>query len=359
MDLESVLAKEVFPITEKNKKAFLRANSTLLKQLPKTVKALVEKKTLRVANVIKTLELLPPTARMLKTLHALISIEKSATDELKVLKELEAVLSVSSPIEVKALKCDPLLFYDYLLINAQKIGKNSQIYALLCFHYLVVNHELNVPNFLELLYCALTPKLLTNSMIPKFFDRLTKYLVSSYIPSYASAAFVKKVMRLTLEAPTGAIIFLLTFALKMFFALPKIRFLLNRPTVELYKLPDNDPFETEEFTESSPLKIDLRETKVEQSFLWEHMLLMKHPHPKVALLAQSFPNDSYEQIKAPPEFNMENIDPKVSPVTTLISTAVNPFLITDNKQGVNEPSKEDCAKVGIEFKESIFDATFD
>ncbi|GAB1220564.1 hypothetical protein ENUP19_0055G0009 [Entamoeba nuttalli] len=359
MDLKKVLTTSPFPLDKTKFKSFIKNNMNTLNILPKVVVELKTRKCI-VENTLNLLNLFPMNVKMLPTLHKLITFEMNKQTTLKFLKTLEMVLGVSTPIEVKSIKFDPLLFYDYLLYFSKSNNYLYQTYSLMCLHHLIVQHDLTVPSYIQLLYSTLTPRLLLSPVMSTYYDRLYKYIISSYTPLYASAAFIKKSLRLCLEAPTGSILIILNFILKVLYAIPQIHYLLHRPAIPSYRYPDVDPFETTPFSASSKFDIDLRETQIEESFLWEHLLLQKHPHPKVALLAQSFPTSEDDPVILPPELGIKDIiDPKVCPVTTTISVVVNPFMVMSNDQTVNEPSKTDCEELGIKYKTSLFGVVFD
>ena len=320
----------------------------------------LKEKGLIADNAIALISMLPANTRLLPSLRVLVTLQLSKASTLKLLRILEKSLAVSTQLETKAIHIDPLVFYDYLLNIATTSSQLSQLYAVLCLHHLITQHQLSVPSFLQMLYNVMTPRLLLSPVVGTYYDRLYRYLSGSYTPLYASAAFVKKTMRLCLEGPSGGILIGMNFVVKMLYALPQIHFLLKRPSIPMYRYPEVDPFEKTPFTAKSVFNIDLRETNVEESFLWEHLLLQKHVHPKIALLAQSFPQSEEDTVVLPPDLGLKLIvDPKVAPPTTSVNTSVNPFVVVSNDQGVNTPSQADCDVLGLEYHSSLYAKVFD
>ncbi|KAL7714905.1 CCAAT-binding factor domain-containing protein [Entamoeba marina] len=341
MDLNKVIHSSPFPFDKKQSKEFLKKNPQILDHLMKLVSESKKNKSTIATNVVLLLSYTTPNIKMLPILYKLLGNSSSKSTTLRLLKLLETVLSITNN-DTKT-QFDPLLFYDYLMSQTKSSGQLTQIYSLLSLHHLIVKHNLTVPSYIQLLYSTLTPRLLSSPILQTYYDRLYKYLTSNYIPIYSSASFVKKSLHLCLEAPAGSILILLQFVMKMLYSLPQIRFLLHKPAVPIYRYPEVDPFETKPFTSKLPSKLDLRETLVEKSFLWEQLLLQKHVHPKIALLAQSFPLNEDDKVSLPPELGIKDIiDPKLYPITTSLSSAVNPFLVIDNNQGVCSPNKDDC-----------------
>ena len=390
---------------DKNKiKTFMKENLDLYAKLPTVIEENQTNKHI-VENTVRLLSLIAVNAKMLPILKKLISIKTNKSSTIKLLKLMDTVLSSVTQVEMKAIKFEPIIFYDYLFSYAKSDDVILQVYGLMGLYNLIQNHELTVPNYLQLLYSTLTKRLLYSPLLGSYYDRVYKYLVGRNNPLYISACFVKKSLRLTLEEPTGAVIILLHFVMKMLFSLPQIRYLLKIPSVPVYKYPEFDPFEVEEDSEEEEddddendeenenksneeesndsdeneneeeeinseeekkerliykMTRDLRDTNVEKTFLWEHLLLQNHPHPKVSLLAQSFPKSPDDKVEMPPEINVKNVnDPKISPMTTTISLNINPFLIQSNTQTVNIPSEKDCLEMGITSSHSLFDDYFD
>ena len=358
LTIKDILTTNNFQLNKNNIKLFMSNNLNILNELPKKIEEVKKSKNM-VLNILKLFNLIPFNAKMLKTMNKIQGIEIDKTTKIQFLKLLENILNITTPLEVESMKFNMIVFFDNLVQLSLSNDIIIQIYSLMCLYHLEINHKITIPNYLNLLYSVLTPRLLYSPIMPIFYERLYKYISSSYIPLYISASFIKKSLRLTLEAPTGAIIILLHFVLKLLFALPQVHFLLKKPALPVYKFPEVDPFEKKKFSSTNKLTINLMETEIEKSFLWEHLLLQNHPHPKIALLAQSFPKHEDDKIEIPPEFNIKDINPKESPSTSTISININPFLIESNKQMVNVPNENDCMELGFKWNESLFDDYFD
>ncbi|KAI7623699.1 hypothetical protein KC346_g2604, partial [Hortaea werneckii] len=124
----------------------------------------------------------------------------------------------------------------------------------------------------------------------RFFRELERFLSSTHLPASIIASFLKRLARLSLHAPPGAIVWIIPWTYNMLRAHPACTFLLHRPyhpTHTLYTVANpewreqgmrNDTF--------SPTEPDPNHTGAISSSLWELETLQAHYHPNVATLAK-------------------------------------------------------------------------
>ncbi|XP_037068036.1 nucleolar complex protein 4 homolog isoform X2 [Pollicipes pollicipes] len=96
---------------------------------------------------------------------------------------------------------NPLRLTDFLLTSYQ-VGGVVSILALQGVFYLMQHHNLEYPDFYTKLYSLLEPNALRGPQRARFFRLVDLFLGSGYLPEYLVAAFVKRLSRLALTAPT-------------------------------------------------------------------------------------------------------------------------------------------------------------
>lgn len=103
----------------------------------------------------------------------------------------------------------PLLLADYLS-NLVSSGGVIGVLALESLFHLIIEYNLDYPNFFNCLYSLLNVEVLSAKYRTKFMNLLHISLKSSNIPEYVVAAFIKKLSVLTLMIPGPAIMFCLS-----------------------------------------------------------------------------------------------------------------------------------------------------
>lgn len=149
---------------------------------------------------------------------------------------------------------------------------------------LMKNYNLEYPNFYSKLYELLTPELMHVRYRSRFFRLLDLFLSSTHLSSQLIASFIKRLGRLTVGSPPGAIVSTIPFIYNLIRRHPTCMILLHDPdyidadieTRQKY----TDPFNN---SESNP-----ELTNAISSSLWEVDILMNHYHPNVATLAKIF-----------------------------------------------------------------------
>lgn len=107
-------------------------------------------------------------------------------------------------------------------------------HALLSLHSLFIlmtQHGLEYPRFYASLYALLTPATMHARYRARFFTLLDMFMSSSALPSYLVAAFMKRCARLSLTAPTPAVLYLLAFIHNCCARHPSVTILLHRARV--------------------------------------------------------------------------------------------------------------------------------
>jgi hypothetical protein len=114
----------------------------------------------------------------------------------------------------------PLRFAEYFTrsfqngtIAASSASNNNGLTAILSLHglfQLILNHQLEYPQFYPSLYKILHPRILYTKHRTRFLRLLSKSLMSNtMLPAYVVAAFCKKLLRLGLSGPPSGALFVL------------------------------------------------------------------------------------------------------------------------------------------------------
>jgi U3 small nucleolar RNA-associated protein 19 len=121
------------------------------------------------------------------------------------------------------------------------------------------------------------------------------FLASTHLPAVLVASFIKRLSRLTLNAPPGGVVAVVPWIYNLFKKHPTCTFMIHRgaTTAEARENLENegmdDPFLPDE---GDPMK-----TLAIESSLWEVVMLQSHYHPNVATLAkiisEQFTKQSY------------------------------------------------------------------
>ncbi|AMD21947.1 HFR092Cp [Eremothecium sinecaudum] len=159
---------------------------------------------------------------------------------------------------------------------------------------LMQRYNLEYPNFYAKLYRLLTPKLMHVKFRSRFFRLMDLFLSSTHISSNLVASFIKKLARLSLDAPPAAVVSIIPFVYNLIKKHPTCMIMLHNPSYI------RDPFSTIETQQELRSRIanykdpfDDNEKNPEitgaiRSSLWELEAMMSHYHPNVATLAKVF-----------------------------------------------------------------------
>ncbi len=170
------------------------------------------------------------------------------------------------------------LLMDFLT-DSYSIGGSSSLMALSGLFYLIQHKNLDYPQFYHKLYSLLDSNILHSKHRSRFFRLLDTFLVSTHLPAALVASFIKRLSRLTLNAPPSAIVVIVPWIYNLLKNHPSCTFMIHR-NISTYKDEEGwqDPFLMEE--------PDPMETDALESSLWEIQTLQTHYHPNVATIAK-------------------------------------------------------------------------
>jgi U3 small nucleolar RNA-associated protein 19 len=188
----------------------------------------------------------------------------------------------------------PELLSDFLT-NCYDSGGSMSLLALSGVFYLISERNLDYPSFYTKLYSLLDRDILHSKHRSRFFRLLDTFLASTHLPAALVASFIKRLARLALNAPPGAIVFVTPWIYNLLKRHPTCTFMIHRevqdPEVkkQIEEHGVDDPFLSEE---TDPMQTDAIE-----SCLWELVQLQSHYHPNVAtitkIISEQFTKQSY------------------------------------------------------------------
>lgn len=179
------------------------------------------------------------------------------------------------------------LLTDFLTDSFNHGGAMSLL-ALSGIFTLMTQKNIDYPDFYAKLYSLLDHDLLHSKHRSRFFRMFERFMTSSHLPAAMVASFVKRLSRLSLQAPPGAIVVIIPWTYNMLKQHPPCTFMLHRtyhPAHAIYAAHQNyedegmdDPFD---MAQRDPML-----TGAIDSSLWELETLQSHYHPNVATLAK-------------------------------------------------------------------------
>ncbi|KAK1724015.1 CBF/Mak21 family protein [Colletotrichum acutatum] len=188
----------------------------------------------------------------------------------------------------------PELLADFLT-DSYDAGGSISLLALSGVFYLIQERNLDYPSFYTKLYSLLDRDILHSKYRSKFFRLMDTFLNSTHLPAVLVASFIKRLARLSLNAPPSAIVFIVPWMYNILKRHPLCTFMLHRETRDpaIKALMETqgveDPFLADE--------ADPMETHAIDSCLWEIVQLQSHYHPNVATIAkimsEQFTKQSY------------------------------------------------------------------
>ncbi|KAJ4326477.1 Maturation and nuclear export of 40S ribosomal subunits interacting protein [Fusarium piperis] len=188
----------------------------------------------------------------------------------------------------------PELLADFLT-NSYDVGGSMSLLALSGVFYLISERNLDYPSFYTKLYSLLDRDILHSKHRSRFFRLLDTFLASTHLPAALVASFIKRLARLSLNAPPSAIVFVTPWIYNLLKRHPTCTFMIHReerdPEVKKHMSEHGaeDPFLPEE--------TDPMETQAIDSCLWELVQLQSHYHPNVAtitkVISEQFTKVSY------------------------------------------------------------------
>lgn len=197
------------------------------------------------------------------------------------------ILNITSSHLLPWFPANPEKLTDFLT-DSFNAGGSTSLLALSGIFHLITAKNLDYPAFYTKLYSLLDDNTMHSKHRSRFFRLLTTSLSSTHLPAILVASFLKRLSRLALQAPPGAIIFTVPFIYNLLKSHAACTFLLHRaphPGHAIYASnphwPDSgvsDPF--------NPREPDPMLTGAIDSSLWELVTLQRHYHPNVATLAR-------------------------------------------------------------------------
>jgi U3 small nucleolar RNA-associated protein 19 len=204
----------------------------------------------------------------------------------------------------------PELLMDFLS-DSYNTGGSTSLLALSGVFYLIQERNLDYPLFYRKLYSLLDANVLHSKHRSRFFRLLDTFLASTHLPAVLVASFIKRLSRLTLNAPPAGIVAAVPWIYNLLRRHPTCTFMIHREIrdpIEKEALENEgmeDPFVQDEQDPTMTNAID--------SSLWEITMLQSHYHPNVATLAkiiseqftkqaynlEDFLDHSYGSVKAP------------------------------------------------------------
>ncbi|KAH9908731.1 CBF-domain-containing protein [Xylariomycetidae sp. FL2044] len=192
----------------------------------------------------------------------------------------------------------PELLMDFLT-DSYNSGGATSLLALSGVFYLIQERNLDYPLFYRKLYSLLDADILHSKHRSRFLRLLDTFLSSTHLPAVLVASFIKRITRLCLQAPPGAIVAVVPWIYNLFKKHPLCTFMMHRvprtpeERAALESEGMDDPFVAEEE--------DPMETRAIDSCLWEVVQLQAHYHPNVATIAKIISEQFTKQ-----SYNMED-----------------------------------------------------
>lgn len=206
---------------------------------------------------------------------ALMSLAETRDDRKRILNVMSTIIA---PWFAK-----PELLADFLT-NSYDAGGSMSLLALSGVFYLIQERNLDYPSFFHKLYSLLDRDILHSKHRSRFFRLLDTFLSSTHLPAALVASFIKRLSRLSLNAPPSAIVFVIPWIYNQLRRHPSCTYMIHRatqdPTIarQIKEQGFDDPFLPDE---TNPM-----ETAAMESCLWEVVQLQSHYHPNVATIAK-------------------------------------------------------------------------
>ncbi|KAJ1967587.1 Maturation and nuclear export of 40S ribosomal subunits interacting protein [Dispira parvispora] len=201
----------------------------------------------------------------------------------------------------------PHQLFDFL-IAAYESGGVVSILALNSLFTLIQEHNLDYPDFYTKLYSLFDRQVMHVKYRARLFRLTTLFLSSSHLPVYVVAAFIKRMARLTLTAPPGAIVAIMPWIYNLLKEHAKCMPMLHRPgetTHGVLLRPQTDEQSGNQDSENSATDhlpivdwlasdcfdmntTDPKHSRAMESSLWELKTLQSHYSPVVSSLAKMF-----------------------------------------------------------------------
>ncbi|EAU89096.1 ribosome biogenesis protein Noc4 [Coprinopsis cinerea okayama7 len=211
----------------------------------------------------------------------------------------------------------PILVMDWIA-GCVDMGGSLGLLGLNALFTLMKDYNLDYPSFYTRLYAFLDRDLLTSKYRARFFRMADLFLASTHLPATLLASFIKRLARLSLNAPPAAIVMIIPFTYNILKRHPALMVMIHRDADD-----EEDPYSP---TEPNPLS-----TNALSSSLWELYTHRSHYHATVSTLTKIF-SEAFTK----PNYSMEDfLDHTYG---TLFDTEVN------RKIKKEPPLSMDCDK---------------
>lgn len=173
----------------------------------------------------------------------------------------------------------PVMLADYLLKTVDA-GGVAGILALESLFQIILQHNLDYPNFFEALYRMCNAEIFSAKYRSKFTSLLHTSLKSTNLPAYTVAAFIKRLTSLAVKVPGPSASYCLAQSV-----------LLLRDHPQCHKLIHN----TDKLVTEDSYDGEVNDTSSCNAFntsLYEAVLLQQHYIPEIALMAKSLEKDA-------------------------------------------------------------------
>ena len=125
---------------------------------------------------------------------------------------------------------NPKLLMDFLT-DSYNTGGVTSLLALNSLFFLIQKHNLEYPDFFKKLYALFEPNIFHMKYQARFFHLADLFLMSTHLPAYMVAAFVKRLSRLTLTAPPSGAMLAIPFVCNLIRRHPSVQVLIHRKQV--------------------------------------------------------------------------------------------------------------------------------
>ncbi|GAB5587927.1 Maturation and nuclear export of 40S ribosomal subunits interacting protein [Umbelopsis nana] len=171
---------------------------------------------------------------------------------------------------------DPRLLMDFLT-DSYNAGGAISLLALNSLFTLIIDYNLDYPDFYHKLYRLLDANLMHVKYRSRFFRLLDLFLASAHLPASLIAAFIKRMARLSLTAPPAGSVILIAMIYNLLKRHPSCMVLIHR---DESVVTETDPYDENELNPYNCNALN--------SSLWELQTLAEHYYPNVATLAKIF-----------------------------------------------------------------------
>ena len=125
---------------------------------------------------------------------------------------------------------DPKLLMDFLT-DSYNTGGVTSLLALNSLFVLIHQYNLDYPDFFKKLYALFEPNIFYLKYQARFFHLADLFLMSTHLPAYLVAAFVKRLSRLSLSAPPSGAMLAIPFVCNLMKRHPSVAVLIHRKQV--------------------------------------------------------------------------------------------------------------------------------